>query len=489
MTFIDEIAPLAVKHARNIFPSVTIAQAILESGWGQSTLSAIYFNFFGMKALPSYTGRVVEMKTKEDKGNGELYEVVDRFKVYDSMEASVIDHEKMFDTPFSKVHYKTVLEAKTPEEQAKALTGTYATDTIYSEKIIKTINEHNLKQYDIDLKKGGNQMAVTAQQVINTAASYLGVGMYSSTHKSIVDTYNSVKPLPMYYALKYHDDWCDCFVSFIGIKLGISKLIGRECGVERHINIFKQMGIWIGLNTPKTGDIITFDWQGARGFADHIGFVESVSNGRVNTIEGNAGSPSQVRRSSYPLNSAYIKGYARPKYAAGGTPTKANKSVEEVAKEVLNGLWGNGSERVQKLQSAGYNPDIVQNKVNDLVNGVQRTEQTVKIGKQAKQWETGENINPIVIGKSFKVVKTKSVNKSYSKKAYLLVDGATYIGWLLEQDVDGFKRPQDAATPASTPPRIEQKQEIKQEELKEQTVDVLINEVTVNGKRYKLVED
>ncbi|WP_156919521.1 hypothetical protein [Atopobacter phocae] len=209
----------------------------------------------------------------------------------------------------------------------------------------------------------------------------------------------------------------------------------------------------------------------------------------VYTIEGNAGSPSQGRRSSYPLNSAYIKGYARPKYSNATTTIKANKSIDQVTQEVLNGLWGNGSERIQKLQSSGYNPDIVQNKVNDLINGVQRTEQTVTIGRQAKQWETGQNIHPSVIGKSFKVVKTKAVNKSDSKKSYLLVDGATYIGWLLEQDVDGFKRPQDAATLAPSAPKPEDKQEVKPEELKEQTVDVLINEVVVNGKHYKLVEE
>ena len=92
---------------------------------------------------------------------------------------------------------------------------------------------------------------------------------------------------------------------------GLSGLIGRECGVERHIQIFKRLGIWNedGTTTPKAGDIITFNWdqnsQQNNGFADHIGIVESVSNGIIHTIEGN--SNNQVRRNTYRIGHGNIR--------------------------------------------------------------------------------------------------------------------------------------------------------------------------------------
>lgn len=49
------------------------------------------------------------------------------------------------------------------------------------------------------------------------------------------------------------------------------------------------------------------------------------------------------------------------------------KSVSEVAQEVLNGLWGNGQERKNRLIKAGYDYSVIQNKVNELVTGAKKT--------------------------------------------------------------------------------------------------------------------
>lgn len=84
-------------------------------------------------------------------------------------------------------------------------------------------------------------------------------------------------------AVKYSDEWCDTCVSAAAVKAGCEELIGRECGVEKHIEIFKQKGIWIedGTITPKPGYVIAYNWdkstQPNDGNADHIGYVESVS--------------------------------------------------------------------------------------------------------------------------------------------------------------------------------------------------------------------
>ena len=154
--------------------------------------------------------------------------------------------------------------------------------------------------------------------VLSIAQSYLGVEMGSAEHKKIVDAYNSVNPKPVGYTAKYSDDWCDVFVTTVFQQAGLSSLIGRECGVQRHIGIMQQKGIWQGKVLPKAGDVITFDWDGG-GFADHIGIVESVKDGVVTTIEGNSSTygssaRTKVKRNTYNWNASYIKGYARPNY-------------------------------------------------------------------------------------------------------------------------------------------------------------------------------
>ena len=156
-------------------------------------------------------------------------------------------------------------------------------------------------------------------RVLDIARSYLGVETGSREHKKIVDAYNSVDPKPVGYTANYQDDWCDIFVTTVYQQAGLSNLIGRECGVQRHIGIMEKKGIWKGRTQPKVGDIVTFDWDGG-GWADHIGIVESVNNGVITTIEGNsalyAGSTAntKVNRKTYNWNSSYIKGYARPAY-------------------------------------------------------------------------------------------------------------------------------------------------------------------------------
>ena len=155
-------------------------------------------------------------------------------------------------------------------------------------------------------------------RVLAAAAALVGVKGGSAEHHRLVNDYNSVKPLPVGYAVKNSDDWCDIFTTVIFQREGLSDLIGRECGVERHIHIFKRLGIWNedGNSTPKAGDIITFNWdkdtQQNDGWADHIGIVEKVENGIIHTIEGN--SNNEVKRNTYRIGHGNIRGFASPRY-------------------------------------------------------------------------------------------------------------------------------------------------------------------------------
>lgn len=157
------------------------------------------------------------------------------------------------------------------------------------------------------------------QSLLSLAESYIGTMTNSITHKALVDAYNVVKPLPVNYEVKYSDDWCDVFVTTMYQSLNLSDLIGRECGVQRHINIMNAKNIWFGkIDTPKVGDIITYDWNGDN-FADHIGIVSAVANGMVTTIEGNTLQSSSaiirgVHKKQVSITSSQIKGFVRPNY-------------------------------------------------------------------------------------------------------------------------------------------------------------------------------
>ena len=76
---------------------------------------------------------------------------------------------------------------------------------------------------------------------------------------------------------------------------------------------------------------------------------------------------------------------------------------------------------------------------------------TVKVGKQATHWETGSAIPKFVLGQVYDVLASKPVAKSKSKKAYLIGKGKVATGWLLEQDVEGFKTPGGGNTNKATP--------------------------------------
>ncbi len=229
---------------------------------------------------------------------------------------------------------------------------------------------------------GGKDTAAgtrTADALVAVMESWLGYSEANGKHKIIIDIYNSHKPLARGYAVQYSDAWCDTCVSAAAIKAGMVDLIGTECGCEAHVAIFKSKGIWIedGSITPKRGDIILYNWDDSTqpndGGSDHIGVVTGVSNGTITVIEGNKSDAVGYRK--IPVGWGYIRGYARPRYdtaapADDPTPAAPKKTVEELAKEVIDGKWGNGSDRKSRLTAAGYNYSAVQDKVNELLKGI-----------------------------------------------------------------------------------------------------------------------
>lgn len=194
--------------------------------------------------------------------------------------------------------------------------------------------------------KGGDTVA-TASDVIKIMQMWVGYSEANGKYKYIVDVYNTYcakrGKYPRGYKVPYNVAWCDVTVSAAFIMTGAVDLIGDiECGVEEHIAIFKNKGIWIedGKITPKPGYIITYNWdqwaQPNDGYADHIGIVESVKDGKIVVIEGNYNNG--VNRRSIPIGWGYIRGYAAPKYADNSIKNSLN-SIKNSTTQVTTSTY------------------------------------------------------------------------------------------------------------------------------------------------------
>ena len=146
--FIEEVGRMAVSdhELHGILPSVTIAQAILESNWGSSELCKKANALFGIKADRGWTGRVYNILTKEVVNNKDVL-VNAGFRAYDEWEDSVTDHGA-FISGLSR--YRKVVGNIDYIDACKQLKlAGYATDPSYAEKLIGIIEDYALCTYDM----------------------------------------------------------------------------------------------------------------------------------------------------------------------------------------------------------------------------------------------------------------------------------------------------------------------------------------------------
>ena len=218
-------------------------------------------------------------------------------------------------------------------------------------------------------------MATTVNEMLKTARSWIGYSEKNGKFKEILNVYNSHKPLARGYTVKVTDEWCATFVSACAIKVGAVDLIGTECSCNKFIDIFKRKGIWIedGAIRPEPGDIVLYNWddrtQPNDGAADHIGIVEQVVGITITVIEGNKNE--KVDRRSFNIGWGYIRGFARPKYLKDSSTSSGSpkKTIDQIANEVIRGVWGSGAIRKASLTKAGYDYNTVQARVNQILSG------------------------------------------------------------------------------------------------------------------------
>ena len=129
-----------------ILPSVTAAQAILESDWGRSQLARECCNLFGIKADSGWKGEKKAYPTKEYDRHGQLYTVTAYFRKYASYADSFQDHGRFF---HENQRYAGVIGILDYQRQARAIQSAgYATDPRYAEKLIRVIEENSLGEWD-----------------------------------------------------------------------------------------------------------------------------------------------------------------------------------------------------------------------------------------------------------------------------------------------------------------------------------------------------
>lgn len=158
------------------------------------------------------------------------------------------------------------------------------------------------------------------QKVADMTRSYIGCKESNGTHKPIIDLYNSIRPLPCGYKMKYTDPWCAAFVSVVFANCELLSIAPAECGCDRMIALYKKLGRWVEDDAykAKVGDVIFYDWEDSGrgdnvGSPDHVGVVVDVKGDRMEIIEGNKSDSVSRRYMNY--NAKNIRGFGAPDYA------------------------------------------------------------------------------------------------------------------------------------------------------------------------------
>ena len=146
--FIEQIAPLIQAESKKRgykVASPIIAQACCESAFGTSSLGYKYHNYFGMKCGSSWSGKSVNLKTKEEYIVGQLTTIRDNFRVYDSMEEGVVGYFNFISTK----RYANLKDATTPRQYLEFIKmDGYATSSSYVATNMNLVDKYNLTRFD-----------------------------------------------------------------------------------------------------------------------------------------------------------------------------------------------------------------------------------------------------------------------------------------------------------------------------------------------------
>lgn len=225
--FINQIGETSRKLAseNDLYASVMIAQAILESNWGRSKLSlAPNYNLFGIKG--NYNGESVVFPTLEDDGNGNLYTVNEKFRKYPSYKESLENYVRVLkNVNFGNgLYYAGAFLSNTNSYQdaTRHLTGRYATDTTYHTKLDRIIQTYNLTRFDKVVNKEDKRI-IYDKDLTNLYKVQKGDYLYK---------------IATQYGVTVQDlkDWNNLTSNliFVGQDLIVSKTVKEKVETEQH---------------------------------------------------------------------------------------------------------------------------------------------------------------------------------------------------------------------------------------------------------------
>lgn len=180
----------------------------------------------------------------------------------------------------------------------------------------------------LNVSDGGFSRSVSAgeqqlrTEIVDAAKEWLGTTEGSDRHQQLLLIYNSHEPLARGYEVMPDDNWCAAFGSMVAINCGITDIIPTECGCERQIELWKNIGHWTERDNylPLPGDYIYYNWNETwnpkdnTGWADHVGIVTGTAGPFIKVIEGNKDDMVTYRiilRGNY-----QIRGFGLPDYAS-----------------------------------------------------------------------------------------------------------------------------------------------------------------------------
>lgn len=421
--FVEKMAALYLKEPSKISYAILIAQAILESGHGNSLLARNANNYAGIKASPPWTGKSVTKDSLEDV-NGKLESHTSRFRKYDSIEEFVKDHVGFFEsTEARKKIYAKALNSTDYRVQAEALTGTYATDRQYKDKLLRCIKEYNLERYDQYTNKGEGQVSITKPKMIDRTTQALG---YPSTGYYPKRALSQIKQIVWHYTWSDHNG-----TAMENIKL--------------HENFWKTHHGWdIGgynLYIGKRGDIVL----------NHPLTTVTYGAGQLNPqlvhvcCEGKGNyTPEQIKAREqvtlwlmYMLNISAdnVKGHKEIPYNSTSCPgysvAQLNNFRADLKVKYNNALKGGTPQKGSRFV------DLPNYKAPAKAFDELKVGQTVTIRKGMSAWYNPQDKEGVKPSKDFTgdkdvISKVMSVDVGYSKRAYLLKGK---VSWILEQDL------------------------------------------------------
>lgn len=159
-------------------------------------------------------------------------------------------------------------------------------------------------------------------EMVSAAKEWLGTVEGSNQHRQLLQIYNSHEPLARGYEVTPNDNWCAAYGSAVAISCTNTDIIPTECGCERQIGLWKNIGRWTENDhyLPLPGDYIYYNWNetwGLRdntGWADHVGIIVGTAGPMIKVIEGN-----KDDCVTYRIISRWdfrIRGYGLPDYAS-----------------------------------------------------------------------------------------------------------------------------------------------------------------------------